>query len=334
MTAVTSGFSSPASGAVPPWFSAGRRSFSFTAVAPGPPSRSVRRPSGPPRSPSPGSGAAQHDLGEPQLDVAAREGADERVQGLQLAGFGLGEPGEQDLVELGHVPADPGTGARELVHLAADGLNRLLGVPSSYSFGSPVVTHACPYRAASRSPRGPVAADGDGSPGPLDAAGDVARLVRRVEVALVRHGVLGEQPVEQGHQLGEAVGTLGAGLTAPGQGGGVETGAARADAQGDAATGDVVEGDELLGQGHRVPEVRRGHQCAQTHPLGHARGGGQGRDGTEPPAVAEAPPGQVVVGVAGVEAQLRPAPRRNGCLRASGGTGGSRCSDAGSWIRA
>ena len=35
-------------------------------------------------------------------------------------------------------------------------------MPVSNSFGSPVVTHACPYFAASFSPRGPVAATAKG----------------------------------------------------------------------------------------------------------------------------------------------------------------------------
>ncbi len=45
------------------------------------------------------------------------------------------------------------------------------GVPSSKSFGSPVVTQAWPWRAASRRPRGPVAATANGSRGPCTQPG-------------------------------------------------------------------------------------------------------------------------------------------------------------------
>lgn len=147
----------------------------------------------------------------------------------------------------------------------------------------------------------------EGQSGALDAAGDVARLVRRVEVPVVRHRVLGEQAVEERYELTEAVGALARGpglLIAPGERRGVESGAARADAQGDPAVRHVVEGDQFLGEGHRVPEVRRGHEGAQTQPVGDGGGGRQGRYGAEPGAVPEGAPGQVVVGERGVEAQV------------------------------
>ncbi len=53
-----------------------------------------------------------------------------------------------------------------------------------------------------------------------------------------------------------------------------------------------------------MAEVRRGDQRAEAEPVGGRRGGRQRRDGAEPGTVPEAAPGQVVVGVRGVEAEL------------------------------
>ena len=79
------------------------------------------------------------------------------------------------------------------------------------------------------------------------------------------------------------------------------------------------------GKGHDVAVVdnfarRRWHEQAGTDsltPIGSldGRGGGEGRDRPEPGAVAEAAPGQMVVGVPGVEAELLGAcPRRTAAL--------------------
>ncbi len=101
---------------------------------------------------------------------------------------------------------------------------------------------------------------------------------------------------------------------------GVPPGAAGPDAHGDPPPGDVVEGHGLLGQRDRVPEVGRRDERAQPQRRG---GGGHRRqhgDGSEPRAVAEALPGEVVIGPRGVRAQrLGPGPHRSGLAPAHGG---------------
>ena len=95
------------------------------------------------------------------------------------------------------------------------------------------------------------------------------------------------------------------------EGRGVESGPARPDAGGEPARRQVVQRQQLLGQGHRVPEVGRCHQGADPQPLGGSGRGSQGGDGGEPWPVTEALPGEVVVGVPGVEAErLGPPPHR------------------------
>lgn len=141
-------------------------------------------------------------------------------------------------------------------------------------------------------------------PRPLHTPGNVAHLVRGVVHALVGDDVLAQQPVQQRDELAEVVGAFARrpGLLA--ERGGVEAIAAGADAEGDPAVADVVERDQFLGEGDRVPEVRRGDKGAEAHPGGDARRRGQRRHGAEPGPVAEGPPREVVIGVRGVEAQL------------------------------
>lgn len=144
---------------------------------------------------------------------------------------------------------------------------------------------------------------------PLDATGDVAGLLGRVEGALRTHRALGQQLVQQRYEFGETVGTLARGPGLLTERGRVEAVAARSDTEGDAPAGDVVQGDEVLGEGHRMAEIRRGDQRPQAHPLGGRGRRGQGGHRAEPRSVAEAPPRQVVIGVGGVEPErLRPYP--------------------------
>ncbi len=82
-----------------------------------------------------------HEVGEAQLLVPAGE-VDKRVEGLQRTASVRGEAGEQDLVELRGVAADRATRLGQPLGLRAQRLDRLLGVPVSYRFGSPVVTQA------------------------------------------------------------------------------------------------------------------------------------------------------------------------------------------------
>jgi hypothetical protein len=116
----------------------------------------------------------------------------------------------------------------------------------------------------------------------LDAHG-----LELVEAPLVRGLLLAEEPAQDGDAFLEPRHPLGrANAHHPvleGLGGALFVGAAEADHQPGAATGEDVEARPLLGEEHWVPVHERGEASyPEPHPGGHRGEGGQERDRLEP----------------------------------------------------
>src|SRR5262249_9801156 len=138
----------------------------------------------------------------------------------------------------------------------------------------------------------------------LDAARDRAGILGRIPAAARRRGRLAEHAVEQADELREAPGAL---ARAPGLAAErrrVVAEAARAGPERQTAAREVVERHELLRERDGVAEVDRRDERPEADPLRRERGGGERRDGGEPRAIAERPPGEVIVGPGAVEAEL------------------------------
>src|ERR1039458_1660488 len=98
---------------------------------------------------------------------------------------------------------------------------------------------------------------------------------------------LGEQLIEEGHELLEAIGSLTAAPWLPAGGDGVEATAACSDPQREAAGGDVVERHQLPGEGDRVAEVGRRDEGAEPDSRRHRGGRRQSGYRPEPGRVPE-----------------------------------------------
>ena len=120
-------------------------------------------------------------------------------------------------------------------------------------------------------------------------------------VARVRVLAVGEQPVERLDHLGEARGARRRRDRLAAVDGRVPTDAAGADAEDEAAAGDVVERDRVLGERQRLAEVGGAHEGAEPDALGRAGEAGEPGDRAEPRPVAVVLPGEVVVGPEVVE---------------------------------
>ena len=271
-----------------------------------------------------------HDLREAELRVLARE-VDERRRADSSDRPGSGVKPVSRILS-SSATSRPIVGARlaELLDLPADRLDGLLGRARLEQLRVARGHPRLPVLRREPQPARPGGGDREGQPRPLHAAGDVRGPP---PPSRSRPRTITESSVSSRSSSGtnspKPVGPLARRPRLLAQRRGVEAGAARADAERDPAAGDVVERDQLLGEGHRVPEVRRGDQGAQAQPLGGGGRRGQRRHRAEPGAVAEGPPRQVVVGVRGVETELLgAAATRRGHRRASGGQEGSRYSSA------
>lgn len=90
-----------------------------------------------------GDGPVDDDLGETELLMAPGE-VDERLDRRERRVAVRSETGEQDLAQLVHIPPDRRARLAQPVDLPGQRSPRLLRRAPSNSFGSPVVTHACP----------------------------------------------------------------------------------------------------------------------------------------------------------------------------------------------
>ena len=122
--------------------------------------------------------------------------------------------------------------------------------------------------------------DGERQAGALQAAGVHVGAERLVEAAVMGRDRLGEQLIEEGHELLEAISALAAAPGLAACGGGVEATPTRPDSEGEPATGDVVERHQFSGEGHWVAEVGRRDQGAEADPRGD--GGGRRQRGHSP----------------------------------------------------
>ncbi len=140
--------------------------------------------------------------------------------------------------------------------------------------------------------------------GLLHAPGDAAGVDGLVPLPLqAGRGRIGQELIELGHELLETTGSLGHRPRRLAHGRGIPPRPAGTDADGDAAGRHVVEGHDLLGQRHGMAEVGRGDERPQSQ---RGRRGGHRRQqghGPEPRTVAQALPGEVVIGPRGVGAQ-------------------------------
>ncbi len=152
--------------------------------------------------------------------------------------------------------------------------------------------------------------EGERHPWLLDAARIRPGLQRAPVAALEGRGSTGQEQVEEVHELAEPVLPFGHAPGLVAEDGGVPTLRACADPDREAPAGEIVEGQELAGERHRVPEGRRRDQGAQPdrggdHPRRRERGHRR-----EPGRVPQLPPGDVVKGPRMVEAEcLGPRPR-------------------------
>jgi hypothetical protein len=172
------------------------------------------------------------DPGDPRPDV------EEASQGRGIAAH-LGAGGIDAL----HLGGEAGQGARDAKRAA---------VRREWALGYPGAAEA---RRQSHAP-GASRRDREGQAGTLHAAGVHAGAECLVVAAVVGRDRLGEQLVEEGHELLETIRALAAAPGLAPRGGGVEAAPTRSDPQGEPARGDVVERHQLSGEGHRVAKVR------------------------------------------------------------------------------
>ena len=161
----------------------------------------------------------------------------------------------------------------------------------------------------------PAAGGGDGERHPrlLHATGLVRRRLSAVVLPGHRGGGSPQDEIEQGDEFLEVIGPLRRGPRRLAEDGGVPALAAGPQPGREPAVGQVIERDQLPGEGHGMTEVGGGHERAEPHRRRGERGCGEGRHRGEPSGIAQHPPGDVVIGPGVVEPhrlcprpQLRP----------------------------
>lgn len=171
---------------------------------------------------------------------------------------------------------------------------------------------ALPEPAHQVEPAGAVGRDNEWHSRRLPRDSDHAGPVGAEPVAPERDRAVGleaQQAVELLDELGEPLVPLPGGERRRSEHGRVESGATRSDAQYHAAVGDVVERRDILGEGNRMPEVRRRHEGAKPDSRRHGRGRRESGDRGTPRLVGEGAPGKVVVGPRVIEPEpFRPRP--------------------------
>lgn len=234
----------------------------------------------------------QHQLIESELCVGTG-------QLVELVGAGdvrfVGHE-EEDPAQGGRVAAGVGAGGVKERELAPDGTEDRLGRVGLAGRGSDrdPVTAVVDGEAHALDVAG---GDGEGDR-LLDAARCAGRIVRRVVVrGQGRAGAMGaledggedpKEALEAGEAFSGCPGVLA-------QCGRVMTLTARTEAEFETAFADVVEGQCVPGEGHRMAEVGRGDECAETDPSCDGGGGREDGDGGVPGAVGHAAPADVVV---------------------------------------
>ena len=148
----------------------------------------------------------------------------------------------------------------------------------------------------------------------LNRPGPCASVHSREVRATVRNVVLGQQPVKQLGELAESVEAFPWRQRLPAENGGIDV-ASGTDAAHQPASGDVVQGQQVTHERHRVAVVRRADKCAQGDRRGDHGCGRQRGDGAEPGRVRQPAPDQVVVGPGMVKAELLSTTPHRGRLR-------------------
>ncbi len=149
----------------------------------------------------------------------------------------------------------------------------------------------------------------------LHGLGPDASFDHGVIVAVVRRRRVREQETEELDELAEPGDALAGGEGLVAEHGGVEAGAARADAEYESSSGDVIERDRVLRERERMPQVRGRDHRAESDPIGRARQSGEPRDRREPRPAPVAAPGRVVIGPEVVVAERLEVPGPRSRLR-------------------